>query len=483
MDVQSEIVKSEIVQTSGLDTLIELSYIGAAVLFILGIKMLGSADTARKGNMLSAMGMLVAIVATLLYQDVIEYQYIIGGVIVGTLIGATAAARVQMTSMPEFVALFNGTGGIASLFVGWAEYESRKGGWAGGVPSTDFISVTAIYIAIIIGGITFTGSIIAYLKLSEKIDGKPVLYSGQQIVNSILLLGTIGCGIAFVMDPSGMYIPFIVAVGLALVLGVLFTIPVGGADMPVVISLLNSYSGLAACAAGFVIGNTVLIVSGSLVGASGIILTNIMCKAMNRSLANVLFSGFGSGASTGGGGAGGPQGEAKFLTPDDAYYVLEAAGSVVFVPGYGMAVAQAQHAVRELSDILEENGCEVKHAVHPVAGRMPGHMNVLLAEANIPYEQLVEMDDINAVIENVDVCIVIGANDVVNPSARTDESSPIYGMPIINVDYANTVFVLKRSMGSGFAGVDNPLFFNDNTRMILGDAKGTIESMVGAFKD
>jgi NAD(P) transhydrogenase subunit beta len=470
-------------QTSALDTIIALSYIGASVLFIYGIKMLGSAETARKGNMVSAIGMLVAIIATLLYQDVIEYQYIIGGMIVGALIGGTAATRVPMTSMPEFVALFNGTGGIASLLVGWAEYQTRKGGWVDGVPSNDFISVTAIYIAVIIGGITFTGSIIAYLKLSEKIDGKPVLYSGQQIVNSVLLIAAIGCGIAFVMDPAGMYIPFIIAVALALILGVLFTIPVGGADMPVIISLLNSYSGLAASAAGFVIGNMVLIVSGSLVGASGIILTNIMCKAMNRSLANVLFSGFGSGSTSGSGAAGGPQGEAKILSPDDAYYVLEAAGSVVFVPGYGMAVAQAQHAVRELSDILEENGCEVKHAVHPVAGRMPGHMNVLLAEANVPYEQLVEMDDINAVIDKVDVCIVIGANDVVNPSARTDESSPIYGMPIINVDYANTVFVLKRSMRPGFAGVENPLFFNDNTRMILGDAKSTIEALIGAFKE
>lgn len=476
-------VTTELVQTSARDTIIALSYIVASVFFIYGIKMLGSASTARKGNMVSMMGMAIAIVATLLYQGM-QFQFIAIGIGIGALIGGTAAYRVQMTSMPEFVALFNGTGGLASLLVGWAEYQSRKDGWIDGVPSDQFISVTAIYIAIFIGGITFTGSIIAYLKLSEKMAGKPILYSGQQIVNSILLLIVIGCGIAFVMNPAGMYIPFLIAVAVALILGVLVTIPVGGADMPVVISLLNSYSGLAASAAGFVIGNTVLIVSGSLVGASGIILTTIMCKAMNRSLANVLFSGFGSNSGGGGGGSSDvEQGEAKPMSPADAYYVLEAAASVVFVPGYGMAVAQAQHAVRELGDILEENGCDVKYAVHPVAGRMPGHMNVLLAEANVPYEQLVEMDDINPVIEKVDVAIVIGANDVVNPAARDDESSVIYGMPIINVDYAQTVFVLKRSMASGFAGVQNPLFFKENTRMIFGDAKQTIEAILSAFKD
>lgn len=459
--------------------MIEISYIAASVLFIFGLKMLGSADTARRGNMLSSLGMFIAVVATLLKADM-NFSLIIGGAIVGGVIGAVAAVRVPMTSMPEFVALFNGTGGLASLLVGWAEYESRRGGWVGGAPSTDLIPIIAIFLAVLIGGVTFTGSIIAYAKLSEKIDGKPLLYPGQQIVNALLVLGVLVCGVLFVMDPGAMYTPFLIAVGVSLLLGVLFTIPIGGADMPVVISLLNSYSGLAACAAGFVIENTVLIVSGSLVGASGIVLTTIMCKAMNRSLANVLFSGFGSGATTKQ--AAGVQGEAKPISSDDAYYVLEAASSVVFVPGYGMAVAQAQHAVRELGDILEENGAEVKYAVHPVAGRMPGHMNVLLAEANVPYEQLVEMDDINPVIDTVDVCIVIGANDVVNPAARNDEGSPIYGMPIINVDYAKTVFVLKRSMRAGFAGVDNPVFFGENTRMLFGDAKHSIESLITAFK-
>ena len=462
------------------ETLIQLAYIGSAILFIYGIKMLGKAETARRGNMVSAIGMLVAVVVTVFGMG-LEPTYILIGVIIGTLIGGIAAWRVPMTSMPEFVALFNGTGGIASLLVGWAEYENRRSIWADAIPSENYISITAIYAAVFIGGVTFTGSIIAYLKLSEKIDGKPVLYMGQQFVNTLLVLAVVGCGTAFILNPAEMYVPFLVALGLSLLLGVLFTIPVGGADMPVVISLLNSYSGIAASAAGFVIGNTVLIVSGSLVGASGLILTSIMCKAMNRSLANVLFSGFGSGATSSGSSAE-VQGEAKPITAEDAYYVLEAASSVIFVPGYGMAVAQAQHAVRELADILEANGCEVKHAVHPVAGRMPGHMNVLLAEANVPYEQLAEMDDINPIIGNVDVAIVIGANDVVNPAARDDEHSPIYGMPIINVDYARTVFVLKRSMRSGFAGIENPLFFKDNTRMLFGDAKQSIEALISAFK-
>lgn len=462
-------------------SLIEIAYIVSAILFIFGLKMLGSAETARLGNRVSACGMLIAIVATLLNQGM-SFQYIIIGAAIGAVIGAVAAMRVPMTSMPEFVALFNGTGGLASLLVGAAEYQARldRGIWDDGVVGDQYIAVVAIALAVLIGGVTFTGSIIAYAKLSEKIDGKPLLYKGQQIVNGILVLAVLGCGIAFVMNPVTMFVPFLAVVALSLVLGVLFTVPIGGADMPVVISLLNSYSGLAACAAGFVIENTVLIVSGSLVGASGIILTQIMCKAMNRSLANVLFSGFGSGATAGAGRA--VEGEAKPITAEDAYYVLEAAGSVVFVPGYGMAVAQAQHAVRELGDILEENGCDVKYAVHPVAGRMPGHMNVLLAEANVPYDQLVEMDDINPIIENVDVCIVIGANDVVNPAAREDDTSPIYGMPVINVDFAKSVFVLKRSMRAGFAGIENPLFFKDNTRMLFGDAKHSIESLLVQFK-
>ncbi len=462
---------------SAVQIISSLSYILASGLFIFGLKMLSSPATARRGNLVSAVGMLIAVVATLAGGDIISYQWIVVGVIVGALVGASAALRVPMTSMPEFVALFNGFGGIASLLVGWAEYH-RSVTAAAEIP---FATALPIYLAVLIGGVTFTGSLIAYAKLSEKIDGKPTLFTGQQILNATILIGVVACLVAFVASPTGPYAYWFVggAIGLSFVLGVLATIPIGGADMPVVISLLNSYSGLAACAAGFVISNTVLIVSGSLVGASGIILTNIMCKAMNRSLPNVLFSGLGAAVKAGKG----FHGEANPITAPDAYFILEAAGSVVFVPGYGMAVAQAQHVVRELGELLEKNGAEVSYAVHPVAGRMPGHMNVLLAEANVPYEELVEMDEINPRMDNVDVAVVIGANDVVNPAARTDESSPIYGMPIINVDHARTVFVLKRSLRSGFAGVDNPLFFNENTRMLFGDAKQSISALVTEFKE
>jgi NAD(P) transhydrogenase subunit beta len=461
------------------DTIITFAYIASAICFIYGLKMLSSAKTAVRGNQLSAFGMLIAVVATCLVSDM-SFEYIIAGVVVGSLIGGIAAIRVPMTSMPEFVALFNGTGGIASLLVGWAEYHR---GFVEGTADSVSIPIIATYLAVLIGGVTFTGSMVAYAKLAEKIDSKPWLYKGQRFVSLAVVLAIIALGVLFVMIPlhGAVYAAFVLAVLLALVFGVMLTIPIGGADMPVVISLLNSYSGLAACAAGFVIGNTVLIVSGSLVGASGLILTIIMCKAMNRSLANVLFSGFGAGEGSEGSSA--VQGEAKVLSPQDAYFVLEAAGSVVFVPGYGMAVAQAQHVCRELGDVLEKNGADVKYAVHPVAGRMPGHMNVLLAEANVPYEQLVEMDDINPIIESIDVAIVIGANDVVNPAAREDEKSSIYGMPIINVDFAKTCFVLKRSLRSGFAGVENPLFFKENTRMVLGDAKQTLSAILEEFKE
>ncbi len=469
------------------DIVIELFYIAASVLFIFGIKMLSSPATARRGNMTSAVGMLLAVVATLLYQG-LSYQWIVLGMVIGSAVGAVIALRVPMTAMPEFVALFNGFGGLASLLVGWAEYDSSRELWRGlaiseapvGADAPVWFTALAIYLTILIGGVTFSGSMIAYAKLAERISGKPYLFKGQQIVNlAIVLLVLVGC-VVFVAAPAGMYPLLILAIVLALVLGVLVTIPIGGADMPVVISLLNSYSGMAASAAGFVILNTVLIVAGSLVGASGLILTAIMCKAMNRSLANVLFGGFGAGTGTG---SGTTEGEVKPITVEDAYYVLEASSNVVFVPGYGMAVAQAQHAVRELGEMLERNGAEVRYAIHPVAGRMPGHMNVLLAEANVPYEQLVEMDDINPVMDTVDVAIVIGANDVVNPAAREDESSPIYGMPVIEVDRARTVFVLKRSMRSGFAGIENPLFYKENTRMLFGDAKASVEALVGEFKD
>ncbi len=449
-----------------MDTLIQFAYVVSAGLFIFGLKMLGSPATARRGNMVSSIGMLIAVVVALLDQGIVDYTYIVGGIIAGGIVGGAAARLVKMTSMPEMVALFNGFGGLASLLVGWAALS----------PMASTFTMITIVLSILIGGLTFTGSLIAYGKLSEVIDGKPVMFAGQQVVNSLIVLGVIGSAFMFVQNPTDPTYLYIV-VGLALLFGIMAVIPIGGADMPVVISLLNSYSGLAACAAGFAINNNILIVAGSLVGASGIILTQIMCKAMNRSLSNVLFSGFGSA----GGGGEKIEGEVKPITVEDAYYVLEAASTVAVIPGYGMAVAQAQHVVKELQEELEKNGCEVVYGIHPVAGRMPGHMNVLLAEADVPYDLLLEMDEINPRMETVDVAIVIGANDVVNPAAREVESSPIYGMPVINVDMARTVFVLKRSMASGFAGIDNPLFFKDNTRMLFGDAKESIGGLVKEF--
>ena len=443
-------------------------YILAAILFVFGLKLLGSPATAVRGNLLSSIGMLIAVVITLLSKEIIDYRYIAASAILGGVVGAIAARRVAMTGMPEMVALFNGSGGIASLLVGWAALY--------GDDRTPFTLITVL-LSILIGGVTFSGSLVAWAKLSETIGSGAMTFGGQRMVNVLILLALIVCSVLVVVNPSLTFPLVFIVIALSIVLGVMAVIPIGGADMPVVISLLNSYSGLAACAAGFAINNTILIVAGSLVGAAGLILTNIMCKAMNRSLSNVLFSGFAATTK-----ATKVEGEVKPITADDAYLILEAASSVVMVPGYGMAVAQAQHVVRELGELLEANGADVSYAIHPVAGRMPGHMNVLLAEANVPYDQLIEMDEINPRIENVDVAIVIGANDVVNPAAREDENSPIYGMPIINVDYARTVFVLKRSMASGFSGVDNPLFFGENTRMLFGDAKQSLSSVIAEFK-
>ena len=391
------------------------------------------------------------------------------------LIGVVAARTVKMTSMPQMVALLNGFGGIASLLVGWENYHSQ--------PDSNLLVRIAVMLAVLIGGVAFSGSLVAYGKLVGKVSGKPIIFNRQALINIVVLALVLICCLILIFKPTGYlaYGVFLLLLAASLALGILGVTPIGGADMPVVIALLNSYSGLAACAAGFILLNNVLIVAGSLVGASGLILTGIMCKAMNRSLTNVLFSGFetaaGKAVSTT------VQGDPKPISPEDAYYILEAAGSVVIVPGYGMAVAQAQHAVRELGEILENNGAEVRYAIHPVAGRMPGHMNVLLAEANVLYEQLAEMDDVNPIMETVDVCMVIGANDVVNPAAREVETSPIYGMPIINVDKAKTVMVLKRSMAAGFAGVENPLFVKENTRMLFGDAKATVQQLVSEFKE
>jgi len=451
--------------------LVNLVYIVAAVLFIFGLKMLTSPVTARKGNLISAIGMFLAVVMTLLSEEVIDYRWIATGIVVGSIIGVFSARLVAMTQMPQMVALFNGFGGITSLLVGWATYHVMA--------TFDLFTTTTIFLAVFIGGITFSGSLVAWGKLATYISGRPILFSGQTFLNGTLFVGMLLAGALLLMNPSVGYPLFIGIIIMSLLLGILVVIPIGGADMPVVISLLNSYSGIAGCAAGLAIQNNILIVAGALVGASGIILTNVMCKAMNRSITNVLFGGFGAAVTVGDMEI---EGEVKPISAEDTYFILEAACSVVFVPGYGMAVAQAQHALRELGDILEENGSDVRYAIHPVAGRMPGHMNVLLAEANVSYDKLTEMDDINRTIASVDVCVVIGANDVVNPAARESKGSPIYGMPVINVDQAKTVIVLKRSMAPGFAGIDNNLFYKENTRMLFGDAKSSVETIVSEFK-
>ena len=461
-------------------TAIHLAYVISAALLGIGLKRMSSPATARQGNRLSAMGMLIAVIFTLARAG-LDYRWIAAGVAAGSLVGVLAAVRVQMTAMPEMVALFNGSGGLASLLVGWAEFNRQSSPFA--VPF-----LVPVFLTVLTGGVTFSGSVIAWGKLSGKVHSGPITFPGQQWLNALLLLAMAGAGVLFCVQGGNgsswrLFAPatylYLFVAG-ALVLGILAVIPIGGADMPVVIALLNSYSGVAACTAGFVVSNSILIVAGAFVGASGLILTGIMCKAMNRSLANVLLGGFGVAESRASAAA--DCGETQRVTAHDAYYVLEAAQTVVFVPGYGMAAAQAQHAVRALAELLEANGARVQFAIHPVAGRMPGHMNVLLAEANVPYDKLVEMDDINPVLGNVDVCVVIGANDVVNPAARDDPSSSIYRMPIIEVDKARTVFVLKRSMASGYAGIPNRLFNQPNTRMIFGDAKATIEALVEEFK-
>lgn len=449
---------------------INFTYVVAAALFIFGLKLLGHPSSARKGNLLSALAMLLAIVVTLVDRSIVSFEWIALAMFAGAIVGFFAARLVAMTSMPEMVSLFNGIGGLASLFVAWSTLE--RGG------DLSWFVLTATMLALLIGGVTFSGSIVAWAKLSERITGRAVVFRGQAIVNSAIVVAILVTGYLFVKHPDVSSVLYF-AMALALIMGIMLVMPIGGADMPVVISLLNSYSGLAACAAGFAIQNNLLIVAGSLVGASGIILTSIMCKAMNRSLSNVLFSGFQAVQTS----DMVIEGEVKPLTADDAYFVLEAAQSVVVVPGYGMAVAQAQHAMKELQELLEKNGAEVAYAIHPVAGRMPGHMNVLLAEADVSYEQLYEMDDINNRIENFDVALVIGANDVVNPAAREMQGSPIYGMPVINADLAKNVFILKRGMASGFAGIDNPLFFKQNSRMIFGDAKDTLNNMIRQFAD
>ena len=452
------------------------AYIVAAVLFIAGLKQLGSPATARNGNRLSALAMLVAVVATIVGNDIASWEWILGGVIVGSGIGAISARRVQMTSMPQLVAVFNGFGGAASAVVAAAELirliDANE-------EIAENVSIT-IMASVIVGGVTLTGSFIAYGKLQGLVPTRPLLLPIRNVINVGLLITMIASTVWLVADPS--ITPFLIAAGTALALGILVVIPIGGADMPVVIALLNSYSGIAGAATGFVLNNNILIIAGSLVGASGLILTRIMTKAMNRSLANVMLGGFG--VEDGAGASGGDDDRpVRSIQPDDAATILGYSQSVIFVPGYGLAVAQAQHQVRELADLLKDRGIRVSYAIHPVAGRMPGHMNVLLAEANVPYDELRDLDQINSEFQRTDVAVVIGANDVTNPSARTDKSSPIYGMPILNVDQAQSVIVMKRSMSSGFAGVQNELFFLDRTMMLFGDAKDSVEKITSEVKD
>ena len=462
--------------------LINSIYIISALLFIVGLKMMTSPSTARTGNMISASGMLIAILITLLDQGIIDYEWILLGIFIGSIIGLFASRMVQMTEIPEMIAIFNGFGGIASLMVAWAalypeltNFNIRNGYLVG---SSNTMLMAIIVMSILIGGITFSGSLVAYGKLSEKIPGNAYLIPGQRFISSCIVFTLLFVSCRFIFGYATNSNEFIAVIILALMLGIILVIPIGGADMPVVISLLNSCSGLAACSVGFVLNNYLLIVAGSLVGASGLILTKIMCKAMNRSLKNVLFSGFGSIPQN----TRKIEGKVKQVNIEETYLMLEAASSVVIVPGYGMAVAQAQHVVQELAVLLEANDCEVNFAIHPVAGRMPGHMNVLLSEGNVTYEKLVEMDDVNRQMSSIDIAIVIGANDIVNPAANNDKSSPIYGMPIIKVHEAGVVIVLKRSMASGFSGVENGLFFGENTLMLFGDAKKSIMNLVAEFK-
>jgi len=465
--------------------IINLAYLVAAVLFILGIKGLTHPRTAVRGNMLSALAMLLAVVVTLLDKHILSFEYILAGMVVGALLGVVAAVRIEMTAMPQLVALFNGFGGAASVLVAGAAFEEAMGSPAAAMAMAgDVATLTATAASGLIGSVTFFGSLVAFVKLQRLFWEGAVSFPMQRLAGVATAAATLGLGAAMILAPesTGLYWAMALA---AAVLGVLLTVAIGGADMPVVIALLNSYSGLAAAATGFVLQNNVLIISGSLVGASGIILTRIMCKAMNRSLVNVLFGGALAPAAgqTKGGEGDLYAGRVKATSGEEVAMLLDGARRVVVVPGYGMAVAQAQHAVRDLMHLLEARGTTVEFAIHPVAGRMPGHMNVLLAEAEVPYDKLREMDDINPELAQVDVAIVLGANDVVNPLAKTDPASPIAGMPIIDVRACRTVVVVKRSLSSGFAGIPNPLFAADNALMYFEDGKKAMQQIAAAVKE
>jgi NAD(P) transhydrogenase subunit beta len=452
-----------------------VAYLITGILFILGLKYMSSPKTARFGNRLSMVGMVIALGATF-PQEIVQWYVIVPGLIVGAAVGIYFGRAVKMTAMPQMVAIFNGCGGGAAALVAMGELMKR----IGSAPlAFDFTFTTML--SAVIGALSFSGSIIAFLKLQELMTGRPITYPGQQVVNGLVLIAILVCsGLVIANDPNALTY-FSVALVLTLVLGVLFVLPIGGADMPVVISLLNSFTGLAAASTGFVLSNNVLIISGALVGASGTILTLLMGKAMNRSVTNVLFGAFGAVHATTAA-TKGKQIDVRSVSADDTAALLAYATEVIVVPGYGMAVAQAQHSIKELETLLEKRGVEVKYAIHPVAGRMPGHMNVLLAEANVPYEALYDMDEINPEFERATVALVVGANDVTNPAAREDKNSPIYGMPILNVDKAEHVIVLKRSMNSGFAGIDNPLYEDPKTAMLFGDAKKSIDAVNTSLK-
>jgi H+-translocating NAD(P) transhydrogenase subunit beta len=462
-----------------MEIIIQLAYLTASVLFILGIKMLGKTATARRGNFYSALAMLIAIVATLIDSHVVSYTEIFIAILIGSAIGTYTAQKVPMTSMPEMVAIFNGVGGLASVLIAFSEYwrvinEMQTDG--------GLVWIVATVASVFIGGITFTGSYVAFAKLKGIMNGGAITFTGQHALNAVIFVVIIVTGALVIVNTENELFIISVAV-LSLLLGVLVVIPIGGADMPVVISLLNSYSGIAGCATGFILNNNVLIISGALVGASGIILTQIMCKAMNRSLVSVLLGGFGQGSTSSGGAAAGASNiVVKEVGVEESAMIFDSASSVIIVPGYGMAVAQAQHVIKEMMDLLEKKNISVKFAIHPVAGRMPGHMNVLLAEANVPYDKLIEMEHINDEFSNTDVVLIIGANDIVNPAARTNPASPIYGMPILNADKAKTVIISKRSMGAGYAGIDNELFGFPNALMLFGDAKATMTKVVAELK-
>jgi len=449
----------------------DLAYLLAAGLLVFGLKRLSSPNTAPGGNRLGALGMLIAVVVTLVDRGVVDYAWVVAGLVVGGGIGLYAARAVPMTAMPQMVGIFNGLGGGASALVAVAEFMEGRG-------IEDPAGRATLALSTLVGAVTFTGSLIAFGKLQGIVAGQPVTYPGQRIVN-LLLFAHVVVGVVWFGTGAEDWVLYVLLAE-ALVLGVIAVLPIGGGDMPVVVSLLNSYSGIAASMAGFVLNHKLLIIAGALVGAAGLILTRLMCVAMNRSLANVLFGAFGKVVA--GAAAEGEEKTARAGTADDAAILLAHARLAVFVPGYGLAVARAQHALRELADLLIERGVEVKYAIHPVAGRMPGHMNVLLAEANVPYDQLFELEQVNPDFERCDVALVVGANDVVNPSARTDAGSPIYGMPILDVDKAKTALVIKRSLSPGFAGVDNPLFYVERTRMLFGDAQKMLSELVAEVK-